>query len=163
MTEIARHDSPPRQLSRRLSAPCCATALAVCLLMLPAAGCFNAQALAEANSKSTDGQKLDRFDLGAFRITMPHLSGEGGACAVEFHAFGRVERRYRSEATKALKIHGPEIRAEIITSTRTLDRAALDDPALKAVREKIAEVVNGALNEKYVASIGFEQFEFYPL
>lgn len=138
-------------------------ALAALLAALPLGGCFDAASLAAANHKSVDGEKVDNYDLGAFRITLPHLLGEAGGRVVDFHAFCRVERRHRSAVAKALRQHGPEIRAHVITTLRALEGDALEDPELEAVRGHIAKVVNDACKHKYVVSVGFKKFEFYPL
>lgn len=146
--------------SRRRS-PLLAVAAALGLATLGAtAGCYDAAALRKERQEATSVARLEEVDLGAYRVTLPHKLGVAIDRVVDFHAFGQVARRHRSTVAKALELRSAELRAQMLLELRGLPAVAYEEPKLIALRQKIADVINGALDDKLVKQVGFYHYTF---
>ncbi|HEX6961919.1 MAG TPA: hypothetical protein VF175_08640 [Lacipirellula sp.] len=124
------------------------------------AGCYNAEVLLKARSEAAKVIRMEEVELGAFAITLPHKLGEATDHIVEFHVFGLVESRDRKQVTRALQTRGPELRARMLVSVRSLADADFDEPKLTKFRKTIADVINGALKEDVIKRVGFYHYSF---
>jgi flagellar basal body-associated protein FliL len=135
--------------------------LAIALLTAPAlAGCYNAEALHKERQEADTAISLEEVDLGAFRITLPHILGDASDSVVDFHAFGQVALRDKKETEHELESRGPELRSRMLVAIRALNDSHLEEPKLSTLRKNIADVINGALDRKVVKQVGFYRFTF---
>jgi hypothetical protein len=135
------------------------TALSLLLAAAPLAfGCYNAEALRKSRSEAAKVISMEEIDLGEFAISLPHLLGNAEDSMVEFHVFGRVESRDRAKVARTLETRGPELRSRMLIAVRSLSDADFDEPKLTKLRQSIADVVNGALQEKLVKKVGFYNY-----
>jgi hypothetical protein len=121
-------------------------------------GCYNADALRQQRSEAAKVMHMEEIDLGEFSITLPHELGEATDNIVEFHVFGLIQSRDRHKVARALETRGPEFRARMLISVRALTTADFDEPRLTKLRQTVAEVMNGALQEKLIERVGFYDF-----
>ncbi len=136
-------------------------ALTTLLLAAPLSlGCYDAEALRHERSEAAAAVRMEEIDLGAFQITLPHILGDATDSIVEFHAFGQVERADRAAVARALETRTAELRSRMLISVRAMTNADFDEPKLTALRTAIAEVINGALEQKLVKRVGFYHFSF---
>src|SRR4051794_16104391 len=56
-------------------------------------GCYDASALRKEQAGATTNARLEEIDLGAYRISLPHILGEANDSIVDFHAFGQVPEK----------------------------------------------------------------------
>jgi flagellar basal body-associated protein FliL len=135
--------------------------IAIALLTAPAlAGCYDAKALHKERQEATMAIRLEEVDLGGFCVTLPHVLGDATDSIVDFHAFGQVALRDQKAITRALETRGPELRSRMLLSIRGLNDAHFEEPKLTTLRQNIAEVINGALDQKVVKNVGFYSFSF---
>ncbi len=123
-------------------------------------GCYDAEALRKQQQAAAANLGLEELDLGAFRITLPHILGDAADSTIDFHAFGQIALRDRQEVAAALETRGPELRSRMLLSIRGMRADTFEEPKLNALRKNIAEVVNAALEKKAVKNVGFYSFTF---
>ena len=129
------------------------------LAALPAlGGCYDAESLLQARHDQQNVSKMAEVDLGEFCVSLPHMPGHAGPAAVDFHAFGQVARADQALVARVLKTRGPELRASMLVLMRTLTEEQLQQPQLEPLRAGIAQVVNGALDDKLVKNVGFYRY-----
>ncbi len=134
---------------------------ALLLVALPlVAGCYDAAKLRQQREESHALAKLEEIDLGAFRVTLPHVLGVATDSVVDFHAFGQVARRDRDAVKQALETRGAELRSNMLLALRSLPDATFEEPKLNALRQQITEVINHALDKQAVKHVGFYHFTF---
>jgi hypothetical protein len=147
------HASPqPRALPSRLL-----LALAAAPALL---GCYNADALLKQRTEAAQHIQMEEVDLGVFSVCLPHTLGNATDHIVEFHVFGQVESQRREKVDAALDLRNAEIRSRMLIAIRKLQRRDFDEPKLTKLRETIAGVINGAVNEPLVKKVGFYHFSF---
>jgi flagellar basal body-associated protein FliL len=132
-------------------------ALGAALLLV---GCYNADALRKQRSEAANVVHMEEVDLGEFSICLPHVLGEAADSIVQFHVFGQVDSRDREKVARALQTRGPELRSRMLMSVRGLTHNDFDEPKLTKLRQSVAEVINGALQEKLVKKVGFYSYSF---
>jgi hypothetical protein len=123
-------------------------------------GCYNAEALRKEHSEALEVIRMEEIDLGEFAISLPHVLGNATDSMVVFHVFGHVKSQDRTKVARALEMRGPELRSRMLVSIRTLTDADFDEPELTRLRQSIADVINGALQEKLVKKVGFYNYSF---
>jgi len=133
--------------------------LALVLTAAACLGCYDAEALRKQRQEATSVISFEEIDLGAFRVTLPHVLGEATDSVVDFHAFGHVSHRDRDAVTRALETRGPELRSRMLLSIRAMSETDFEEPKLTRLREQIAGVINGAVQQKLVKKVGFYRYE----
>lgn len=134
--------------------------VALSLLTLPLAGCYDTAALLKARQDSRDLIQMDEVDLGAYRITLPHTLGESTDNLIDFQVFGQVTRGDRQALDDALRMRGAELRAKMLVEVRAMDPRTFEEAKLTTLRKSIAEVINGTLGRRVVKHVGFYRFSF---
>jgi len=130
------------------------------MIAAPAAlGCYDAEQLFKDRQEATNVLRLEEVDLGAFRVSLPHVLGSAFDSVVDFHVFGNVSRRDRAAVAQALETRAPELRSRMLLSIRGMSDMDFEDPKLAKLREAIASVVNDALEKQLVKKVGFYHFE----
>ena len=138
-----------------------ASACLLLTLALPTlGGCFNAEGLIESRRLTAIRAKLQEVDLGNFRISIPQGQSYGQTTELQFHVFGQVANRDMEAVAEVLEEYGPVIRDQMLVSVRELRPEELEEPRLTSLRESIAQVINGFLEEEPVQSVGFHQFRY---
>jgi hypothetical protein len=123
-------------------------------------GCYNAEALRKERQVAATNVRLEEIDLGAFRVALPHILGEANDSVVDFHAFGHVSEQDVAAVKRILETRMPELRAQMLVSIRGMQDSTFKEPKLDALRQNIAQVVNGQLETPAVKSVGFYNFTF---
>ena len=138
--------------------------LLACAAAAPAlSGCYNADSLLEKHGEASKHVQMEEVDLGEYSVCLPHTLGDATDHIVEFHVFGHVESQHREKLDAALDLRNAELRARMLLAIRKLEQTDFDEPRLTELRNSIAEVINGAVNEKLVKKVGFYHFSFATL
>lgn len=124
------------------------------------AGCFDADRLIESRRLTAIRAKLQEVELGEFHVTLPQGKNYDHTTELHFRVFGRVATRDAEAVAEVVENYQPQIRDQMLVATRELHREDIEEPKLIALRETIAEVVNGFLEEQPVQSIGFYTFRY---
>ena len=123
-------------------------------------GCFNAEAMIESRRLTAIRARLQEVDLGQYQVTMPVGTWHDATTELDFHIFGKVATRETNTVQEVLETVRPEIRDQLLKVTRELSAEELEDPKLTSLRERIAAVINGFLEEELVQSVGFYHFRY---
>jgi hypothetical protein len=138
--------------------------LLTALLAAPTlSGCYNSDILLKQHSDAARHIQMEEVDLGEFSVCLPHTLGNATDHIVEFHVFGQVESQQREKVDAALELRNAELRSRMLIAIRKLERIDFDEPKLSKLRETVAEVLNGALNEPLVKKVGFYHYSFATL
>ena len=128
--------------------------------LLGSLGCFNADAMIEDRRLIAMRARLEELDIGEFRVTLPRADAHNETAEIRFHAFAQVAHRDVEKVQQVLENFGPELRDQLIVSTRQLTSQQLEDPRLSDLRRQIAEVINESLEGELVQSVGFHRFGY---
>jgi len=129
--------------------------LCLVLALAPLSGCLNAEAMIQSRRVTTVRQSLVEVDLGEVCVTLPRPAKGANVAEFRVHAFGRVSDRDRDHVVQAIETHGPELRHRLLLAVRQLSMEHFEEPDLQTLRTQIIEVVNGAILEEPLQSVGF--------
>lgn len=150
----------PPNLTARLT---CLAALLAGLGCWCAGGCYDSKRLVEQVRNQAIRSRLDEVSLGQYRTTLPRFAIDDSPMEVVVDLFGTAVRHKIPEIEKALAADDYRFRQSILIAIRQTTAAEIADPDLKAVRQRLFDVVNSELPDTPVEAIGFRDIRFIPL
>jgi len=133
--------------------------IALCLAFSLCAGCYDGDALINEVRSAALRTRLVEVDLGSYRTTMPRKRHESEATEIQLHIFGTVPRYRIPEIEKQLQSDGYRLRHETLAAVRESTAEELAEPNLTALRTRLEEVLNAALPDAPVKSVGFYEVQ----
>ena len=124
-------------------------ALAVC------SGCYDGELLVREARSTAVNTRLAEVDLGRFLTTLPRDRKSNTFTELEVHLFATVPRSRVAAVNKQLQAEEYRLRHDLLAAVRGATSQELAEPSLAQLRARIEQIVNAALSDTSVKSIGF--------
>lgn len=99
------------------------------------------------------------IDLGKFSI-MAFQPNTNTTLVIDFHLFGSVKRKDRSEFETLFKDNEKRFRDEVLITIRSADLTELTDPGLGLIKRKFLAKTNKLLGKPLLQAVIFSDFSF---
>lgn len=128
------------------------------LALLPVAGCYDGEALVvQAKIEASHGMR-EEVDLGKYYVTLPRRADKSTTVSLDIHVFTSVPAADVAKLEEQLEKNMHRLRHDTILTLRQAASEELVDPALAALRERVANVARQTLTAVSIDTIGFHHF-----
>ena len=133
------------------------------LLLGAMSGCYNTDSLVDEVRNQAIRTRLEEFDLGYYRTTLPRYAVDGTPMEVEVEMFGTAARYKVPEVQEQITKEEYRLRQAVVVAIRQTNANEIADPDLITFRERLMTVVKQALPDAPIESLGFRTVRFIPL
>jgi hypothetical protein len=120
-------------------------------------GCYDGELLLREARSTAHSTRMAEVDLGKFLTTLPRDRKDDSFTELDVHLFATVPRSRVTSVKRQLKAEQYRLRHDLLAAVRGATAEELAEPSLARLRERIERVMNDALSDHPVKSIGFYQ------
>ena len=120
-------------------------------------GCYDSQRLLHEARSTAPTTRLAEVDLGRFQTTLPRDKKTNSFTELNVHLFATVPRSRVATVKGQLQAEEYRLRHNLLAAVRNATPEELSEPSLAQLRERIERVMNEALTDRPVKSVGFYQ------
>lgn len=128
----------------------------IAALLAGALGCYDAAELISRVRNDAIRTRLEEFDLGEYRVTLPVEPGQTETKEVVIHLIGAAARYRIKELEAVCDQQRFQLRHDTLAAIRRVTEAELTEPDFGSLRARLLATVNDVLGDGMVEEVVFK-------